>query len=134
VNNLATRGWPDIRTLILQCPLETGLHLCLHCPFVYVVWDRVLVWEGMTLPAQVDPARSFNVKDWRETVSSPLLKTQKRDINNVVIYTLWNLWKERNLRKKLPNSYPCTPSVNFYLSLYSAKLHYPATNKKKRRE
>jgi hypothetical protein len=27
-----------------------------------------------------------------------------------------------------------TPSFSFYLSLDSAKLHYPATNKKKRRE
>jgi hypothetical protein len=27
-----------------------------------------------------------------------------------------------------------TPSVSFYLSLDSAKLYYPATNKKKRRE
>jgi hypothetical protein len=27
-----------------------------------------------------------------------------------------------------------TPSVYFYLSLDSVKLHYPATNKKKRRE
>jgi hypothetical protein len=27
-----------------------------------------------------------------------------------------------------------TPSVSFYLSLDSAKLHYPAINKKKRRE
>jgi hypothetical protein len=27
-----------------------------------------------------------------------------------------------------------TPSVSFYLSLDSAKLHYPVTNKKKRRE
>jgi hypothetical protein len=27
-----------------------------------------------------------------------------------------------------------TPSVSFYLSLDSIKLHYPATNKKKRRE
>jgi hypothetical protein len=27
-----------------------------------------------------------------------------------------------------------TPSVSFYLSLDSAILHYPATNKKKRRE
>jgi hypothetical protein len=27
-----------------------------------------------------------------------------------------------------------TPSVSFYLSLDSAKLHYPATNKKKPRE
>jgi hypothetical protein len=29
---------------------------------------------------------------------------------------------------------PTTPSVSFYLSLDSVKLHYPATNKKKRRE
>jgi hypothetical protein len=27
-----------------------------------------------------------------------------------------------------------TPAVSFYLSLDSVKLHYPATNKKKRRE
>jgi hypothetical protein len=27
-----------------------------------------------------------------------------------------------------------TPSVSFYLSLDSVELHYPATNKKKRRE
>jgi hypothetical protein len=27
-----------------------------------------------------------------------------------------------------------TPSVSFYLSLDSVKLHYPATNQKKRRE
>jgi hypothetical protein len=29
---------------------------------------------------------------------------------------------------------PTTPSFSFYLSLDSVKLHYPATNKKKRRE
>jgi hypothetical protein len=33
-----------------------------------------------------------------------------------------------------PNSDIDTPSVSFYLSLDSAILHYPATNKKKRRE
>jgi hypothetical protein len=31
-------------------------------------------------------------------------------------------------------SLPSTPSVSFYLSLDSVKLHYPATNKNKRRE
>jgi hypothetical protein len=31
-------------------------------------------------------------------------------------------------------TYVRTPSVSFYLSLDSAILHYPATNKKKRRE
>jgi hypothetical protein len=33
-----------------------------------------------------------------------------------------------------PIPYVYTPSVSFYLSLDSAKLHYPATNKKKQRE
>jgi hypothetical protein len=33
---------------------------------------------------------------------------------------------------QLPLSH--TPSVSFYLSLDSVKLHYPAINKKKRRE
>jgi hypothetical protein len=32
------------------------------------------------------------------------------------------------------DAYFVTPSVSFYLSLDSAILHYPATNKKKRRE
>jgi hypothetical protein len=40
-----------------------------------------------------------------------------------------------NFKSKLHfNELTYTPSVSFYLSLDSAKLHYPATNKKKRRE
>jgi hypothetical protein len=33
-----------------------------------------------------------------EAASSPLPKTQKREFNDIAIYTLWNLWKERNQR------------------------------------
>jgi hypothetical protein len=36
--------------------------------------------------------------------------------------------------KNYTKFYSCTPSVSFYLSLGSAKLYYPETNKKKRRE
>jgi hypothetical protein len=52
----------------------------------------------MTLPALTDPARFSNIKDWWEGASSLLPKTQKRDFNGIVIYTMWNLWKERNRR------------------------------------
>ena len=39
-----------------------------------------------------------------------------------------------SLDRSCPINEACTPSVSFYLSLDSVKLHYPATNKKKRRE
>jgi hypothetical protein len=35
------------------------------------------------------------------------------------------------LKKPYSGGFWCTPSVSFYLSLDSAKLYYPATNKKK---
>jgi hypothetical protein len=39
-----------------------------------------------------------------------------------------------NYSSSLMISLLATPSVSFYMSLDSVKLHYPATNKKKRRE
>jgi hypothetical protein len=41
-------------------------------------------------------------------------------------------WRHRAQRD--PLRLACTPSVSFYLSMDNVKLHYPATNKKKRRE
>ncbi|KAJ1276395.1 hypothetical protein BS78_05G211800 [Paspalum vaginatum] len=67
-------------------PWRPGLHLCLHCPFARAVWD------------QADPARSPNIMDWWEPAFSSLPKSPKRDFNGIVIYTLWNIWKERNRR------------------------------------
>jgi hypothetical protein len=46
----------------------------------------------------VDPVRFSNINDWWEAASSLLPKTQKCDFNSIVIYTRWNLWKERNRR------------------------------------
>ncbi|WVZ91565.1 hypothetical protein U9M48_037717 [Paspalum notatum var. saurae] len=98
-NNLAARGWPHQPSCSLcNGPLETGLHLGLHCPFARAVWDQILAWEEMTLPAQADIASSSSIKNWWEAASSLLPKNQKRDFNGIVIYTLWNLWKERNRR------------------------------------
>jgi hypothetical protein len=78
--------------------LETGPHLCLHCPFARAVWRQILVWEGLSLLAQADPTHFSSIKVWWEATSSPLPKNQKRDFNGLMIYTLWNIWKERNRR------------------------------------
>ncbi|WVZ89665.1 LOW QUALITY PROTEIN: hypothetical protein U9M48_036039 [Paspalum notatum var. saurae] len=66
------------------------------CPFARALWDQILAWEGLTFPTQADPARSSSIKDWWEATSSSVPKSQKRDFNGIMIYTLWNIWKERN--------------------------------------
>ena len=58
-HNLQKRGWPHQEHCVLcNSPLETGLHLCLCCPFVKVVWDQILSWKNFTQlqqPPQADP-------------------------------------------------------------------------------
>jgi hypothetical protein len=67
-------------------------------PFARAVWHQILVWEGLSLPALADPAQFSSIKDWWEATSSPLPNNQKCDFNGLMIYTLWNIWKERNRR------------------------------------
>jgi hypothetical protein len=52
----------------------------------------------LSLVAQADPTHFSSIKDWSEATSSPLPKNQRRDFNGLMIYTLWNIWKERNRR------------------------------------
>ena len=41
-HNLQKRGWPHQEHCVLcNGPLETGLHLCLCCPFAKAVWDQI---------------------------------------------------------------------------------------------
>jgi len=48
-HNLQKRGWPHQQQCVLcNGPLETGLHLCLCCPFAKAVWDQILSWENFT--------------------------------------------------------------------------------------
>jgi hypothetical protein len=62
------------------------------------VWRQILAWEGVILPAQSDLASATNIREWWEAATPPLPKNQKRAFNGIVIYTMWNLWKERNRR------------------------------------
>jgi hypothetical protein len=77
-------------------PLENGLHLCLACPFAKAVWDQILSWENFTrlqLQPQVDPV---HIRAWWEEAARKVPKSERRRLNRVVIYTFWNIWKERN--------------------------------------
>jgi len=96
-DNLQKRGWPHHEHCVLcNGPLETGLHLSLLCPFAKAVWSQVLSWENfdVQLPQQ-DPQC---LATWWEDVASKVPKQERRTFNGVLIYVVWNLWKERNRR------------------------------------
>ena len=64
------------------------------CPFARAVWDQVLSWENFRvhLPQQ-DPTCMAN---WWEEEASKVPKQERKRFNGILIYIVWNLWKERN--------------------------------------
>jgi hypothetical protein len=109
-DNLAIRGWPHQDACILcNGPLETGHHLCLGCTFAQATWSIVTSWEGINLqPALQTPSNSL--VDWWESASLSIPKEKRRDFNGMAIYTMWNLWKERN-RRIFDNKYSAATQV-----------------------
>jgi hypothetical protein len=79
-----------------------SLRLVFTCVYIVLfaraVWRQILAWEGVILPTQSDLASATNIQECWEAVTPPLPKNQKRAFNGIVIYTMWNLWKERNRR------------------------------------
>ena len=98
-DNLQKRDWPhQDHCALCNGPLETGLHLCLCCPFAKAVWNQILKWEhfdGNLGQQQADP---LSIIPWWEEATAKVPKTEQRRFNGLVIYTFWNLRKERNRR------------------------------------
>ena len=40
----------------------------------------------------------LHLKSWWEEAATKIAKQEKQRFNGMVIYTLWNIWKERNRR------------------------------------
>ena len=98
-HNLQKRGWPHQEHCVLcNGPLETGLHLCLCCPFAKAVWDQILSWENFTQLQQQPQIDPIHIRVWWEEAASKVPKSEYRRLNGVIIYTFWNIWKERNRR------------------------------------
>ena len=101
--------------------METGQHLCLLCPFAQAIWNQVLSWENWTLPQQTNPANFDCINVWWEETARTVHKNQRRDFNGLVIYIMWNLWKERNRRifeNKLQSAQQVAERVKEDLVLY----------------
>ncbi|WVZ97032.1 hypothetical protein U9M48_042597 [Paspalum notatum var. saurae] len=108
-DNLAVRGWPHQQACTLCSGLlETGLHLCLQCPFAQEVWNQVLAQENFTLPPQVDFTLFPNIADWWQCAAASFPKDRRRVFNG-------RLQMVNAIFTSLPTFYMCTfllqPSV-----------------------
>jgi hypothetical protein len=74
---------------------ELADHLCLRCVFAQEVWVQLSAWtEG----AITVPQRSLNLELWWDSEMRGLPNQQKQQRASTLIYTTWNIWKERNWR------------------------------------
>nr|TKW29634.1 hypothetical protein SEVIR_3G408950v2 [Setaria viridis] len=95
-DKLMARNWPCNPV----CPLcnneaETATHMCLHCPFALLVWSKVAIW---TMGLISVPTADSNLQEWWANSITMVPKAKKRTVAAMLIYTTWNLWKERNRR------------------------------------
>ena len=98
-NNLQLRNWPHQDHCVLcNGPLESGLHLCLLCPLAKEVWNLVLAWKHFDTNLIRPQTQPTEIRTWWEQVAATVPRQRRRHFNGVAIYTMWNIWKERNRR------------------------------------
>lgn len=95
-DRLTVRNWPCNPTCPLcDFSLETAKHLCLHCSFAQEVWDKVSSWTGSLIAM---PDLNVGVEKWCNRELTGLQKNTRRIKVALMMYTAWNIWKERNRR------------------------------------
>ena len=96
-NNLCKRG----RTDDTDCKLcdndqETPVHLCKDCPFTKEVWSILKQWFNLSVLDSVSTTGSIYSYWWK--CRRKFDKTQRREVDGILIYFWWNIRKERNRR------------------------------------
>jgi len=99
-DNLQLRNWPHQDHCVLcNGPLETVLHLFLLCPLAIEVWRLVLGWEHFDVDLIRPQVQPSSIRAWWEEGAANIPRQRRRHFNGVVIYTMWNIWKERGFSK-----------------------------------
>ena len=84
--------------MLCNGPLETALHLCLLCPLAIEVWHLVLGWEHFDVDLIRPQVQPSSIRAWWEQGAANITRQRRRHFNGVIIYTMWNIWKEINRR------------------------------------
>jgi len=82
----------------------------LCCPFAKEVWDQILSWENFSMLQSQPQGDPVEIRAWWEEAAKKVPTTERRRLNGVVIYTFWNIWKERN-RRIFNNTAETVPQV-----------------------
>lgn len=95
-DKLLARQWPCNPI----CPLcnqdqETASDLILHCVFAQQVWGRMFNWTQALVNT---PQSGMQILEWWERELAKLPKKTRKLKAAMMIYTAWNIWKERNRR------------------------------------
>ena len=95
-DKLIKRAWPcDPTCSLCDQEQETTAHLCLHCVFAQEVWYLMQVWSNGLVKK---PERGVDIETWWRSSLQLLPKDQRRHVAALLMYTTWNIWKERNRR------------------------------------
>ncbi|KAM0852736.1 hypothetical protein ACQ4PT_051550 [Festuca glaucescens] len=92
--NLEERGWEHEGSCVLCSEVpDTVDHLCRGFPYTKKVWERVRRCKG-DIPTRIDVAAS--VDEWWNAERARISSARKRDFDGLLIYMVWNVWKEIN--------------------------------------
>ncbi|KAF8688277.1 hypothetical protein HU200_042330 [Digitaria exilis] len=95
-DKLLKRNWPCNP----MCPLcdqepESAEHLILNCVYAKEVWIRMSQETGGLLQV---PLHGLSMEEWWNSNLQGREKKQQIRRASLMIYTAWNLWRERNWR------------------------------------
>ncbi|CAO2169178.1 unnamed protein product [Urochloa humidicola] len=74
---------------------ETAQHISLQCVYAQQVWVLVVDWCAGLVQL---PQRDLSIEDWWNQSLEGTPRETKRQKAAIMIYTVWNIWKERNRR------------------------------------
>lgn len=101
-DNLDKRGWDHG----VVCPLclneaETTSHLLTQCLYSKNVLEKVCGWFSFAGTGSYGPSSDPNepkTTRWLEEICRDMPKEDRRFLTGVILYSWWNIWKERNRR------------------------------------
>ena len=103
------RNWPcDPVCKLCDQEQETAIHLCLGCVYAREVWTLMEDWSGGLVRV---PEQGLQIEGWWRNSLMHLPKKERRVAAALLMYTVWNIWKERNRRIFEGASLPATRVV-----------------------
>ena len=62
------------------------------------MWRQILAWEHFDITLGQQQGGPLQIMSWWDKAVTVVPLTERRHFNGMVLYTFWNLWKERNRR------------------------------------